>query len=93
MWCRNCNREAFDKTCDFCGSTTEQDMPSEIYWCSECQVPIIKFANELGKNICPLCFSATTYLSADLRPVFRREFLLEIIQNKPLAYSNKSFAC
>ena len=53
--------------------------------------PIIKYVNDIDKDICTFCKKSTTYLCADLRPVFPEErLLLEILQNKPLAYLNKS---
>lgn len=94
MWCRKCNREAFGDVCDLCGATTEQDIPTEIYWCKECRTPIIKLANELCKTTCPVCGSTTNYLSVDLRPVFPEErLLLEILVDKPLAYLESSVWC
>ena len=94
MWCKKCNREAFNEVCDLCGGTTEQDIPIEIYWCKECVTPIIKLANELCKATCPVCGSTTTYLSVDLRPVFPEErLLLEILIAKPLAYIESSVWC
>lgn len=87
LWCKACNREAFSDTCDFCGGITEQDIPVEIYWCNDCHVPVIKLANEINKNTCPLCESKTTYLAADIRPVFPEERLLfEILTSKPMEY-------
>jgi phosphoadenosine phosphosulfate reductase len=94
LWCKKCNREAFDEVCDLCGGTTEQDIPIEIYWCKECRTPIIKLANELSKTACLVCGSTTTYLSVDLRPVFPEErLLLEILIDKPLAYIESSVWC
>ncbi|WP_028308406.1 phosphoadenosine phosphosulfate reductase family protein [Desulfitibacter alkalitolerans] len=91
MWCKNCNRETEDERCELCGSVTEQDIPYEVFWCDECKVPIIKAANSIDKNICPLCNGNTTYLCADLRPVFPEErLLLEIIGAKPFAYHDKA---
>lgn len=91
MWCKECNRETEKEICELCGSATEQDIPLEIYWCEDCKAPIIKYANDIDKDSCPACNSSTSYLCADLRPVFPEErLLLEIIQNKPLAYINKS---
>jgi phosphoadenosine phosphosulfate reductase len=70
---------------------TEQDIPYEVFWCDECKVPIIKAANSIDKNICTLCNGNTTYLCADLRPVFPEErLLLEIIGAKPFAYHDKA---
>lgn len=94
MWCRKCNKEAFSEVCDFCGTTTEQDIPTEIYWCKQCRTPIIRFANEFGKTHCPVCGAITSYLSVDLRPVFPEErLLLEILIAKPLAFANNSVWC
>lgn len=91
MWCKNCNRETEDERCELCGSVTEQDIPYEVFWCDECKVPIIKAANSIDKNICTLCNGNTTYLCADLRPVFPEErLLLEIIGAKPFAYHDKA---
>jgi len=91
LWCKTCNRESNEETCEICNKQTEQDIPLAIYWCSECRVPIIKYANEIDREICPGCQGATEYLCADLRPVFPEERLLfEIIQGKPLMYLNSS---
>ena len=91
MWCKNCNRETNSEICELCGATTEQDIPLLIYWCNDCKTPIIKPADRIDKNICPLCGKNTIYLSADLRPVFPEErLLLEILTAKPLEYINKT---
>lgn len=91
MWCKNCNRETENERCELCGSVTEQDIPYEVFWCDECKVPIIKAANSIDKNICTLCNGNTTYLCADLRPVFPEErLLLEIIAAKQFAYHDKT---
>lgn len=91
MWCKNCNREAFSEKCDFCGNVTDYEVPTEIYWCSECKVPVIKNSNDLDKNQCPLCGSKTSYLCVDIRPVFPEERLLyEILVSKPLEYINNT---
>jgi len=91
LWCKNCNRETEDEKCELCGSVTEQEIPYVVFWCDECKVPIIKAANSIDKNICTLCNGNTTYLCADLRPVFPEErLLLEIIGAKPFAYHDKA---
>lgn len=91
MWCNDCNRETEKKTCELCGNETEQDTPLEICWCADCKVPIIKSASNIDKDICPGCGETTSYLSADLRPVFPEErLLLEILQGKPFNYLDKS---
>ncbi|NLD50708.1 MAG: phosphoadenosine phosphosulfate reductase family protein [Clostridiaceae bacterium] len=91
VWCKNCNRETNSETCELCGCTTEQDIPVLIYWCNECKTPIIKAANRIDINICSLCGRETTYLCADLRPVFPEErLLIEILTAKPFEYINKT---
>lgn len=91
MWCKSCGRETKTKKCELCGTLTEQDVPLEIYWCSVCKSPVIKSANSVDKDVCPSCNATTSYLCADLRPVFPEErLLLEILHGTPLAYLNKS---
>ena len=59
--------------------------------CDECKVPLIKAINDADRDTCSLCGGKTSYLVADLRPVFPEErLLLEILSDKPLAYINKS---
>ncbi len=91
MWCKNCNRETDNDKCELCGHATVQDIPVEVYWCNDCKVPVIKQANSIDKNICPLCGGKTEYLCTDLRPVFPEErLLLEILTAKPFAYKNNT---
>ena len=91
MWCKNCNRETDEEVCSVCGVKTEEDIPYELHWCDECKVPLIKAVNGADRDTCPLCGGKTSYLVADLRPVFPEErLLLEILSDKPLAYINKS---
>ena len=91
LWCKNCNRETTDNICELCGNTTEQDIPVLVYWCDNCKTPIIKEANRVDKDVCPLCKGQTTYMSTDIRPVFPEErLLLEILVSKPLAYKNST---
>jgi phosphoadenosine phosphosulfate reductase len=91
MWCKECNRETKTEKCELCGAVTEQDVPLEIYWCADCKAPIIKYASDIDKDVCPSCRRITSYLCADLRPVFPEErLLLEILHGKPLAYIDKS---
>lgn len=91
MWCKECNRETHEDVCELCNNLTEKDIPLEVYWCAECHIPIIKYANEIDKSFCPRCHKKIEYLCADLRPVFPEErLLLEIIQGKPLEYLNRS---
>ncbi|AFV03485.1 PUA-PAPS reductase like fusion [Dehalobacter sp. UNSWDHB] len=91
MWCRACSRETETEKCELCGTVTEPDIPLEIYWCENCKAPIIKFATDIDKDICPSCKQTTSYLCTDLRPVFPEErLLLEVLTGKPLAYMDKS---
>jgi phosphoadenosine phosphosulfate reductase len=83
MWCKTCNIETNDTICPICGAVTVEDIPTEIYWCSHCQTPIIQEENQADKGICPLCGQPTKYMAKDLRPVFPEErLLIEILLNK-----------
>ena len=87
MWCEKCKHETNNEICELCGDRTEPVVPTEIYWCKHCNIPVIKYKNEPAKEQCPLCGESTKYMVADLRPVFPEErLLLEIILDKPLAY-------
>ena len=91
MWCKNCNRETSQEICELCGQATEEDMPVMIYWCKNCKTPIIREANRIDIEVCPLCDCKTSYMSSDLRPVFPEErLLLEVLLAKPLEYKEKS---
>lgn len=83
MWCRNCNMETNEKYCPVCGEETVEDLPTEVYWCNDCKIPIIQNTNQSDKGICPICGRKTKYLTTDLRPVFPEErLLLEILLEK-----------
>lgn len=91
MWCKNCKKEVYSEICEYCGAKTEKEMLVEQYWCSNCQVPIIKKVNDPTKNICTLCGGVTKYMSQDLRPVFPEERLLfEIITNQVFKFKDES---
>lgn len=91
MWCKDCSRKTKENACELCGESTEHEVPTEVYWCDECKVPIIRFSDDIDKNFCSLCKSDVKYLCVDLRPVFPEErLLLEILTAKPLEYINKS---
>lgn len=91
MWCEKCNHETNNSICELCNSKTDLVVPTDIYWCGQCKVPIIKYRNEATKEICPLCAGKTKYMVADLRPVFPEErLLLEILLDKPLAFVKSS---
>ena len=76
MWCRKCNMETNEHVCPVCGAETVEDLPTEIFWCKECQTPIIYNTNAADKGICPVCGKKTRYMAQDLRPVFPEERLL-----------------
>lgn len=92
MWCRNCNIELKDSQCPICGETTTEDIPTDIYWCNECRVPVISMTSQVDRGICPRCGGKTRYMATDIRPVFPEErLLLEILLGKePLSYIGKS---
>ena len=91
MWCRSCCRETQSDVCEICGDATVAEIPSEVYWCPHCKIPLIKFKNSADKNECPLCHQEVNYLCADVRPVFPQERLLvEIMLGKPLAFLKSS---
>ena len=96
MWCSRCNIETNEKECPLCGEKTIEDLPVEVYWCSECNVPIIQTSTQANKGTCPICGAKTKYISTDLRPVFPEErLLMELILKKdPHKYIHNSvWAC
>ena len=92
MWCNKCNIDTNDKICPICGSTTVEDIPVEVYWCSECKTPVIQTSIQADKGICPICKRKTKYLASDLRPVFPEERLLVelLLKRKPNEFLKKS---
>lgn len=92
MWCKHCEIETNEKECPICGQKTETDVPTEIYWCEHCQVPIIRRVNQFGLSECPICRQKTKYMASDLRPVFPEErLLLELLLKfEPLSLAEKS---
>lgn len=91
MWCEKCQHETENEICEVCGATTDPVVPTEVYWCKSCNIPIIRYKNDISKDICPLCSGKTNYLSTDLRPVFPEErLLLELMLDKPLQYLDSS---
>lgn len=94
MWCANCGKKAYGAFCDDCGEKTDSCAPSDVYWCAECKVPIMQYADQIDLGRCPLCGAKTAYMTTDIRPVFPEErLLLEILSGKPLAYLNQSVWC
>ena len=83
MWCRICELETTESICPECGTPTEEEILTEIRWCKNCRVPIIKKLDDADKEWCPICGTKTKYLSTDLRPVFPEErLLLELLLGK-----------
>ena len=76
MWCKNCNIETNEKYCPVCRMETIEDLPTGVFWCKDCGIPIIQVTNQADKGICPICKKKTRYLCTDLRPVFPEERLL-----------------
>lgn len=91
MWCKSCKRETTNDICEICGKKTENEIPVEVYYCDDCNIPIIKYANEVNREVCPICGKTTMYFAADLRPVFPEErLLLEILMDCPMKYKKSS---
>ena len=95
MWCTNCNKISYSEICETCGSKTQQDVPTEVYWCGDCRVPVIRVLSDDSPKVCPFCGKELSYLAKDLRPVFPEErLLLELIERKPFKYAHSSvWAC
>lgn len=91
MWCKACRKETDYKKCDVCGKMTIAEIPYEVYWCDDCNTPIIVKATDGDRTMCPLCGKKVRYLTTDLRPVFPEErLLLELLFGSPLKYINSS---
>lgn len=94
MYCKECELETKEEICPKCGAKTQEDIPTEVFWCNSCQAPIIKEVTAVDKNICPLCGKETTYMAKDVRPVFPEEArLIELLIKKPFIWLNKSIWC
>ncbi|AKL95591.1 phosphoadenosine phosphosulfate reductase family protein [Clostridium aceticum] len=91
MWCDKCKKRVNEEKCPDCSAETQFDIPTEIYWCRDCKVPIIKEIDSINREECPLCRSEISYLSQDLKPVFPEErLLLESLKGTPLKYKDNS---
>lgn len=83
MWCKVCKIETNEKLCPICGNATDEELPTEVYWCEHCNIPVIQNVNQADKGICPICGEKIQYIAPDLRPVFPEErLLLEILLEK-----------
>lgn len=91
MWCKKCQHETENEICEVCGDATDPVVPTEVYWCKHCNIPIVRYKNDISKEVCPLCNKKSSYLATDLRPVFPEErLLLELMLDKPLQYLESS---
>lgn len=92
MWCRNCCTETSYEHCPICNSKTVEDIPSEVFWCSHCRVPILQLVTQPDKGVCPRCGHKTKYMSTDIRPVFPEERLLFelLLDREPNEFIEKS---
>lgn len=92
MWCKKCNIETNEEMCPICGTNTTEDIPTKVFWCENCKVPVIKEETQTDKEICPLCGKHMQYMSTDLRPVFPEErLMMEILIGKePYEFIEKS---
>lgn len=83
MWCQICEIETNEKVCPVCKNKTSEDIPAGVYWCCQCNIPIIKTDHQIDKDVCPRCGGKIKYLAKDVRPVFPEErLLLELLLNK-----------
>ena len=91
MWCKNCKKIIYGNICDTCGQQAVEESPVELFWCSNCCIPIITNSDTLLRENCPICSGKIKYLAKDLRPVFPEErLLLEVLDNKPLGFIDES---
>ncbi len=76
------NNRCETSVCPTCGGRAEA--LSEIFWCSQCQVP-------LYEDYCSCCGAKAKKMTTDLRPVFPEErLLLEIILGEPFSFLKDS---
>ena len=67
MWCDKCQHETENQICEVCGSITDPVIPTEVYWCSHCNIPIIRYKNDIIKDECPICGGKAKHIAADMR--------------------------
>lgn len=67
----------------------EQEEKTFIYWCKDCNIPIIRTIDQEKK--CPNCQRKISKLSSDVRPVFPAErALVELLSNQKGKLMNES---
>lgn len=88
MWCKNCNIETNEDVCPICHKKTDEVVSVEVFWCSQCNIPIIVELNQANRETCPTCGNDIQYLSTDVRPVFPEERLLIelLLKKEPYTY-------
>ena len=88
MWCKNCNIETNEDVCPICHKKTDEVVSVEVFWCSQCNIPIIVELNQANRETCPICGNDIQYLSTDVRPVFPEERLLIelLLKKEPYTY-------
>lgn len=90
MYCSKCNKYTDFETCPVCGTSTQEDRQFVVFWCDNCNTPLIR-PKEDSVAECPICGSTTRYLCTDLRPVFPEERLLfELFGESPLKHEEDS---
>ena len=90
VWCERCNRQTEEAICSICGKETREDTPSVVFWCPDCNIPILHEHSSRSIS-CPLCGASADYLCTDLRPVFPEERLLyEVIRDRPFKHLEDS---
>jgi phosphoadenosine phosphosulfate reductase len=90
-WCKTCNKAFYEgEVCPDCGGILQADIPTEVLWCSKCNIPIIHEQDDKNRK-CAICGTEVKYLCKDLRPVFPEErLLIEILTGKPFDWKGKS---
>ena len=90
VYCSKCNKYTDFETCPVCGTSTQEDRQFVVFWCYNCNTPLIR-PKEDSVVECPICGNTARYLCTDLRPVFPEErLLLELFEESPLKHEEDS---
>lgn len=85
-YCKNCKIDVETSTCPICENKTVAI--SQIYWCFDCNIPLIDIEECQHSN------HKIKRISGDIRPVYPEErLLIELLLHKPLKYLNSSCWC
>nr|WP_321306828.1 phosphoadenosine phosphosulfate reductase family protein [uncultured Sphaerochaeta sp.] len=68
--------ESFDEVCSTCGQKTQDEIPHICFWCTKCNIPVIKKGFDEREAECPNCHTISKQHYKDMRPVFPEERLL-----------------